>query len=111
MLKIVVHIAKSLGVTITKNDISTAHRLSRQSRGNKNVVPYNSSIIACFINKNIRKEIYLNCTVSEHFTKNQPPVVKITQHFIYENLAPAKKRFLWLVKQQKKVTPTSGLET
>lgn len=99
VIDIVCKISKLVGVKVEKKDISTAHRMPPKRRA-KVVDP--PAIIARFINRNLRNEIYNRRVVAKHVTDNDFPVQGMKKLFINENLTQARKWLLWRTKQTAK---------
>ena len=101
---IVVEIAKLGNVEITKDQISTSHRLAAKPKRNATAQAARSppSIIVRFISRDIRNRLYANRqnlrnANSKHFSTDG------TDHFyINENLTRYRKKLFWNVKTRAK---------
>ena len=96
-----VRIGNLVGAKVKRNDVSTAHRLplKRHSKiGNPR------GIIARFISRNVRNEIYSKRAVVKSIDKKDFPLQNMERKkmFTNENLTQARKRLLWLTKQKGK---------
>ena len=95
----VIEISKLLGVEITKSDISTAHHLASKhpKKGATNFVP--PAIIARFVRRDIRNEIYNRRQSAKTIQPHQYPVPGMTKLYVNENLTQYRKKLLWKTKE------------
>ena len=91
-------ISKKLGVDIQKHDISTALRMPKRFRRNSNP----PAIIARFMNRDVRNEIYKNRITAKNTAKEEFPVARMSKLYVNENLTNARKKLLWMTKQKAK---------
>ena len=96
--QIVVNLSKKLGVDIQKHDISTALRMPKSFRRNSNP----PAIIARFMNRDVRNEIYKNRITAKNIAKEEFPVAGMSKLYVNENLTNARKKLLWMTKQKAK---------
>ena len=90
---IVTEVAELLDVKITDKDISTSHRL--RSRNDNRPPP----IIARFISRDVRNELYSKRKLTQGINLDQLSVKGISELYINENLTPFRKRLFWKAKQ------------
>ena len=101
---IVVKVAKLANVEITKDQISTSHRLAAKPKRNAidQAAQSTHPIIINFISTDIRRRLYANCqnlrnANLKHFSTDS------TNHFyINENLTRYRKKLFWNVKAKAK---------
>ena len=101
MVDLVVRIDNLVGAKVKRNDILTAHRLPPKHRSKIGDPP---GIIARFISRNVRNEIYSKRAVVKSLDEKDFPLQNMERNkvFINENLTQARKRLLWLTKQKAK---------
>ena len=90
---IVTEVAELLDVKITDKDISTSHRL----RSRNDYRP--PLIIARFISRDVRNELYSKRKLTQGINLDQLSVKRISELYINENLTPFRKRLFWKAKQ------------
>ena len=95
----VIKLSELVGVKVTKNDISTAHRLRPKRHAIVNEPP---PIIVRFINRNLRNQIYHNRISAKSLTETDFPISGMTKLYINENLTQERKRLLWQTKERAK---------
>ena len=98
-IELVTKISNLVGVDVKKSDISTAHRLPPKRHAKVADPP---AIIARFINRNLRNEIYGKRIAAKHLKETDYPISGMKKLFINENLTQERKRLLWLTKQTAK---------
>ena len=95
----VIEISKLLGVEITKSDISTAHRLATKHPKNGAASSVPPAIIARFVRRDIRNEIYNRRKTAKTIQPHQYPVPGMTKLYVNENLTQYRKKLLWKTKE------------
>ena len=98
-IELVTKISNLVGVDVKKSDISTVHRLPPKRHAKVADPP---AIIARFINRNLRNEIYGKRIAAKHLKETDYPISGMEKLFINENLTQERKRLLWLTKQTAK---------
>ena len=88
-----------LGVEITKSDISTAHRLATKHPKNGAASSVPPAIIARFVRRDIRNEIYNRRKTAKTIQPHQYPVPGMTKLYVNENLTQYRKKLLWKTKE------------
>ena len=102
--EIILSLASKLGVNLTANDISIAHRLpvKRPRLNSKSNVTNrrHPGIIIRFISRQKRNEMYLNRKKAKDISDF--PVQGMNKLYVNENLTQRRKRLFWLAKQKAK---------
>ena len=100
--KLVVEICELFGVKINQIDISIAHRLSAMKARDDSKKPNPPAIIATFISRSARNEIYNNRKFAKTISQSSFPVNEMQKLNVDENLTRARKRLLRRAKQMAK---------
>ena len=102
--KIVMEVAKLLNVEISPEQISTSHRIaSRTNKHKDNESQPPPPIIARFVNRDVRNELYYNRKLAHNLDLKGFSVEGTHRIFVNENLTQARKKLFWMVKQKAKL--------
>ena len=98
----IIEVTKHFGVEIIKDQISTSYRLPvRRTHHDKDSTKTSPPpIIARFVNRDIRNEIYAKEKLIRDLDFNKFSVYGIKSLFINENLTQQRKKLFWLAKQK-----------
>ena len=97
-------VAKLLNVEISPEKISTSHRIaSRTNKHKDNESQPPPPIIARFVNRDVRNELYYNRKLAHNLDLKGFSVEARQRIFINENLTQARKKLFWMVKQKAKL--------
>ena len=91
-------VAKALDVPISQSDISNAHRLPTKPSRNKNQLPQPPAIVARFVNRTIRNNLYSRRKVTDKIDFSIFSVTETRRLFINENLTQLRKKLFWKAK-------------
>ena len=94
-----VEISEVLGVEINQNDISVAHRLPAKKVRDESKKPDPTAIIARFVSRSVRNEIYNNRKFAKTLSQSNFPIEGMQKLYVNENLTRARKYLLWRTKQ------------
>ena len=94
-----VEISELLGVEINQKDISVAHRLPAKKVRNESKKPDPAAIIAKFVSRSVRNEIYNNREFAKTLSQSNFPVEGMQKLYVNENLTRARKYLVWRTKQ------------
>lgn len=100
--KIITDLIKLLNIDIKQNDISTSHRLHSKYNQNSTKNQDPPVIIARFINRDIRNEIYSKRKLASNISAENFPIKGMRKLFINENLTQHRKKLLWITKKRAK---------
>ena len=78
VFQIVVNLCEKLGVDIQKHDISTTHRMPKRFRCNSKP----PAIIARFMNRDVRNEIYKNRITAKNMAEEEFPVAGMSKLYV-----------------------------
>ena len=95
----VIEISKLPGVEIRKSDIFTAHPLATKHPKNGAASSVSPAIIARFVRRDIRNEIYNRRKTAKTIQSHQHPVPGMTKLYVNENLTQYRKKLLWKTKE------------
>ena len=97
-------VAKLLNVEISSEQISTSHRIaSRTNKHKDNQSRPSPPIIARFVNRGVRNELYYNRKLAHNLDLKGFSVEGTHRIFINESLTQARKKLFWMVKQKAKL--------
>ena len=100
--EIVMEVAKALYVPISRSDISIAHRLPMKPSPNENQLPQPPAIIARFVNRTIRNNLYSRRKETDKIDFSKFSVIETRRLFINENLSQLRKKLFCEAKQRVK---------
>ena len=100
--EIVLEVAKALDLPISRSDISIAHRLPTKPSRNENQLPQPPAIIARFVNRTIRNNLYSRRKETDKTDFSKFTVTETRRLFINENLTQLRKKLFWKAKQRVK---------
>ena len=99
MTKIVVELCKLLGTEINQSDISIAPRLPDKPAKSVNKKPEPPAIIARFVSRSLRNEIYGRRKFLKQIDIKQFAVAGMKNLYVNANLTTTRKALLWKTKQ------------
>ena len=102
---IVVKIAKLANVDLSRDQISTSHRLQvkpKRPSNNENISPAPPPIIVCFICRNVQNTLYANRQNLQQADFKTFSVEGTSSVYVNENLTRYTKKLFWSAKQKVK---------